>query len=280
MKPRGKLTLQRHQRQIVLSYPFDEGGGTVMYNRGYAGRECNSAIAGAPVWRYGPDGMEMVFDGSNDKIDLDGPEIGFFQFRELDNCLNDGGGLVRDNGAFSIRCRFRTTSTTTLLRLFHKAGFVGGALCNFNWPIAGKVTCYITSTAGADELESTGTPAVNDGKYHELVFIHDRRDPTRTNWRHLIYLDGRLNAQRTSNGATTGPQGDGHPLHIGTSNFGGTWIGSMSLFEVHNRVLNDREIAGYWADPWQDYRVRYWRAGIVQAPTVNRRRRVILAGAH
>ena len=90
---------------------------------------------------------------------------------------------------------------------------------------------------------------------------------------------GKLNAQRTTNGATTGPAGDGHPLHIGTSGFGGTWIGSMSLFEVHNRVLNHGEIASYWVDPYQDYRPRYWRAKVSDVPTSNRRRRVILSGA-
>jgi len=264
-KPRNCRRLYRNRNRIICAYPFTEGGGLVARNLGYTGRELDAKIEGAPLWSVGPDGLEMLFDGVNDRLRCSSPEIGVQQGRELDIYLNDGGGtggsVYRHNIGFSCRMRFRTTDSTALTRMIGKVGNGSGFIVNFNFPTAGKLTFYVQSFAGAENLESSGTPALNDGRLHEMWLVHDRRVPGITNHRYNIYLDGRLDATRL--GVADGPLVDGFDFMVGAHDFG-FWIGRMSLCEVWNCIISPREVASYWADGWQDYRAplrKAWKAG-------------------
>lgn len=248
MKPYGALRLHRNKRRILMSYPFDLRSLSNMQNRGY-GFGLDGTVLGTPAWGNGPDGWEMVFAGGQE-IRNTGP--GVAGASELDLVVKDGTDFFQTRLGCSIRIRFRTTTASTVIRMFEIVSNSSGPAVIFNYPSAGQLKYYFNNFNDVDALDSSGTPALNDGRLHEVVLVR-YRDNIGATRRARIYVDGKLDAQRDQVGV--GPIQDGGGLHLGTDSVGNAyWHGRISLFEIHNHPLAPAQIASYWADPWQDYR--------------------------
>lgn len=249
-KPRGQLHLYRNRNKILYSLTFDQKNLAKMRNKGFAWG-LDTTVSGSPVWGTGPDGSELIFDGTNDVLTNEG-EPGTAGGSQLDIAVKDGTNFFGARLGCAIRIRFRSTSGTAVNRWWEIVSNSTGPLCIFNYPDAGKCKYYFNTLNDADALDSTGTPALNDGNMHDIWFVRYWTTSGGTQ-RARIYIDGKLNAQRDQNG--TGPIQDGGGITIGRdSSFANFWIGRMSLFEIYNHPPTMAEVASKWADPYQDYR--------------------------
>jgi len=57
------------------------------------------------------------------------------------------------------------------------------------------------------------------------------------------------------------------------------FLGQLALLTIHSRILLPSEILRLYTDPWGMYRLRRRVYGAAVAPSGNRRRRLLIAGA-
>jgi chitodextrinase len=206
------VTITTPQAGQVAGYGFNEGGGTVLFDKSGNGR--NGTVQGSPVWSTGRNGLAINYDGVNDNVLIgDIPPI-------------DGVGAV------TVSAWMKRSTLNSRVLLGKQA--VANAVAITMWP-DGLVYFMMGNGSG-----SQGTFALNDGFWHHVALVFDGTltgNPARLK----AYVDGApvtlafngtVPALTTSN--TT-------PVNLGS--VGGFFTsGQLDDVRIYNRALTQSEV--------------------------------------
>ncbi|MGH8321812.1 MAG: LamG-like jellyroll fold domain-containing protein, partial [Gammaproteobacteria bacterium] len=200
-------------------WKLNEGGGSTAYDS--AGNGYNGSILGAPAWGTGLQGTDMLFDGSDDYVDV--PTTG-----------------ALDPFPLSISFWVKTSSTTGLEGLVNKyypSSFNGyqvflnnGNLCAWYFR---DDSDYIWDGSGC----TLSTGGIADNLWHNVVFVVDANGGR-------LYVDGAQTASLAwtgGYGATSSNQDLEFGDYPGTSP--GFFAGALSDIQLYNSALAAQQVA-------------------------------------
>jgi hypothetical protein len=230
---------------LIGWWRLNEGaGGKVNDLSPYRNRGTLTNIVQGPTsgWIGGNLGGAVLFDGSNDYIDVENTATLF-------------DAPASGTGTLSICFWFRTTTASATLGIISKGAPTGGAgWCIFiNSTSTGMIRCLVRGSIGATVVDRVTTSTnLNNGLWHFAVVIMKLDQGTTANNDVQIFIDGALNQ-----GALTGPS---NPALAVSDRLGiaaravpsgplGFFPGSLANVRGFARQLNVQEIESLYAEP-------------------------------
>lgn len=200
-------------RGLVAYWSFDEGSGPIV--RDYSGNNHNGTMINSPTRITGIMGKAMSFDGVNDYVVI------------------NHSSLLELPLPFSISIWVRFTTTSNLVVGPEKNGNSGYSVqCGVGSP-SGRISL----TCGSSNRGVVSTIAINDGKWHHVVFLSILNAGK-------VYVDNidQTTVQLAGN-ITTPSYGASTVVYLGGRATVGPFAGSLDQVRMYNRTLSLGEIS-------------------------------------
>jgi hypothetical protein len=224
---------------LVGYWPLSEGSGDTAYD--LTDSKANGTLVASPGSSPYLFGKALLFNGTSQYIDCG-------------NVLSMGV----NNCTFGVW--FKTTTAAAEAIIFSR-GCTGFASGRYSISIVAGKANFQASGTNVNWVIAKSTTSFNDGKWHQLVGVLDRRTSDATL---NCYVDGTLQAQTVTSVGLFNTENliTAYKLLIGAfGNASGTtppypgisFPGSIANVSIHYRALSAPEVLSFYQNPWQVY---------------------------